>query len=89
MCVSNKRMRASFIYHQITAMFSVISTLLLVGNLIKNLKTINVNDVGMTLALLSVSWGVHAIIHFLEEYFFDFEPLSGSSHVKNNPVRCC
>ena len=80
-------MRASFVYHQITAVLSIIATILIAFDLIKNNNSITVSQVSMNIALLAITWGVHAIIHFLEEYFFDFEPLSGSSKVRNRPIR--
>lgn len=80
-------MRASFVYHQITAVLSIIATILIAFDLIKNKNSITVSQVSMNIALLAIAWGLHAIIHFLEEYFFDFEPLSGSSKVRNRPIR--
>ena len=71
-------MRASFIYHQITAIISIIATLYF----FYNIKYLKVNS----LFLLSISWGIHCIIHFLEEYMYDYEPISGRTIVHDKPV---
>jgi len=80
-------MRASFVYHQITAVMSVIGTLLLLYYAIRNYKTLTSSKIGLSLVVLSISWGIHSVLHFLEEYMFDFEPISGSTKVRNRPIR--
>jgi len=81
-------LRASFIYHQITAMFSIISTIVLIYSLFyyKHNK-INSFQLAIITLILSISWGIHAIIHFLEEYIYDFEPISGNTKVLLKPIR--
>ncbi len=81
-------LRASFIYHQITAAISIFATLVLIYAIFrfKNNK-MNSYSLAVVLFLASISWGVHGIIHFLEEYMFDFEPISGRNKVINKPIR--
>ena len=80
-------MRASFVYHQITAVMSIIGTLVLMYYFVRNRKTLGSANIGYAFLALSVSWGIHGILHFLEEYIFDFEPISGSTTVRNKPIR--
>ena len=81
-------MRASFVYHQITAIISIISTLISLYWMYKNY---NAKDsaykTAIILILLSISWGVHGLIHFWEEVYFDFNPLAGKSTIHDFPVR--
>ncbi len=81
-------LRASFIYHQITAIFSIIATITVIYALYhyKHNK-INSFKLSMIILILSISWGIHAVLHFLEEYIYDFEPISGSMKVLTKPIR--
>ena len=81
-------LRASFIYHQITAVISIIATLIFVYALYKyKSNEMDSYKLFIMFTLLSVSWGIHGIIHFLEEYMFDYEPISGRTKVLNKPIR--
>ena len=48
---------------------------------------INSFKLSMIILILSISWGIHAVLHFLEEYIYDFEPISGSMKVLTKPIR--
>jgi len=78
-------MRASFVYHQITAIVSILITLYLLYLIYK--KQIFGKELINPVLLLSISWGIHGIIHFLEEYIYDFEPISGNTTVLDKPIR--
>ena len=81
-------LRASFIYHQITAMFSIIATIVLIYAMYYyKYNKMNSFQLATIILILSISWGVHAIIHFLEEYIYDFEPVSGSKKILLKPIR--
>lgn len=80
-------MRASFIYHQITAILSVVGTIITIYALIKERKNHPTLIMGLAVIALAISWGIHGIVHFLEEYMFDFEPLSGRVKVLDKPIR--
>ena len=42
---------------------------------------------GFQIGFLALIWGVHTIIHFLEEYMFNFDPINGKMKVINEPIR--
>lgn len=80
-------MRASFIYHQVTAVLEIIATPLVIYYLIKNRKSLSWLQISEPLLKLAIVWGIHCLIHFAEEYIYDFEPISGSTKVLNYPIR--
>ena len=81
-------LRASFIYHQITAFLSIMATIVLIYALYHyKYNKMNSFQLSMIIMVLSISWGIHGIIHFLEEYIYDFEPISGSTKVLVKPIR--
>ncbi len=77
-------MRASFVYHQITAAISIISTFAFFYYLFKPIDK-DPYQIILLLLLLSISWGIHGLIHFWEEVFFDFNPLDGRHKVYDTP----
>ncbi len=82
-------MRASFLYHQITAVISIIATLLFLFSLYYNRQNINLFLISIGLLILSISWGIHGLLHFNEEYIYDFEPISGNTKILHRPVCWC
>ncbi len=79
-------MRPSFIYHQIHVAFTVIAMIFIVIVLFKDYKTTDYSTIAILLLLVGIACGVHAIIHFFEEIYFDFNPMIGKSEVLDNPV---
>lgn len=78
-------MRASFIYHQITAVISILATLFFLFALYREELTSYAIAIG--LLIVSISWGVHALVHFAEEYIYGFEPVSGDTTIHDRPIR--
>ena len=80
--------RTSFVYHQITAVISILATLTLFFGLFKYWKDLNANSIAILLLILSLSWGVHGILHFWEEYLYDFDPLQVRIILKKMLIVC-
>ncbi len=79
-------MRPSFIYHQITSIISIIGSLVALYWILRYYNR-DSYMMAILLLILSISWGVHGLIHFWEEVHFDFNPLVGKSIVHDDPVR--
>ena len=81
-------LRASFIYHQITAILSLIASITAIYAIYRyKYNKLNSFQLSMIIAVVSISWGIHGVIHFLEEYMYDFEPISGSMKILTKPIR--
>ncbi len=66
--------RTSFIYHQIFAVLSLVATVLFLWYW----YVVDLQPQATFLcafSLIVVLWGIHAIIHYLGEQFFGFDPL--------------
>lgn len=50
------------------------------------MKNYNSNEITNSLLLLSIGWGIHSLIHFDEEVYFNFNPLTKNNKVLNNPT---
>ncbi len=81
--------RTSFVYHQITAMTSYLATLVILFAFFKYWKSLKALEIGLLLFILSISWGVHCLLHFWEEYLYDFDPLLGRTKMLEKVIRCC
>ena len=84
-------MRPSFIYHQVSAIMSIIATILSLIWIITSYRQNdnlftgnNLYQLSSILLLLSLTWGVHSLIHHSEEVFFGFNPMTGQSAVLDN-----
>lgn len=81
-------MRTSFISHQIHAIISILTTILVIYLLIyRKREEIDSYELANLLLLLSVSWGIHTLVHFYEEKVYNFDPLAGKWKVNNEPVK--
>ena len=80
-------MRPSFIYHQIHAYFDMVGTIMTLYYFHATWNNFNLRDAIIIILLLSLVFGVHALVHFKEEINFDFNPMVGKSSVLDEPVR--
>ncbi len=74
-------MRPSFIYHQIHAILEILAIMLIIFTMIKNYKSFTLYEYIMLLLVVSITFGIHAVVHFWEEVYFDFNPLIGRSTI--------
>ena len=79
-------MRASFIYHQTTAVISIVATFLFLISIYYNYNSLNLFTISVGLLIVSISWGIHGLLHFCEEFIYNYEPVSGRTKVYNYPV---
>ena len=80
-------MRPSFIYHQIHAVLEIMASLIGIYLIIKNIQNKNFDKVFTMVAILSISWGIHTIIHYWEEVHYEFNPLKGANKVLDFPSK--
>jgi hypothetical protein len=78
-------MRPSYIYHQVHAVTSIIGTLATLYWLIRG-DNRSSYTITLIILLLSLSWGIHALVHFFEEINYDYQPLKGKNIVHDYPV---
>ena len=78
-------MRPSFIYHQIHAVISIIGTIIVLYWLIFG-QNRDSYTAAILILLVSLSWGVHALVHFDEEVHYNYNPLIGKSIVHDEPT---
>ena len=80
-------MRPSYFYHQIAAITGLIGTLLSLLWIYKNCGKSNSQlKIILLFLLISISWGIHTLIHFWGEVYFAFNPLDGKSTAIKDPV---
>jgi len=79
-------MRATFVYHQICAVFSLLGTVIGGWWVITHFTNMDSLKLAMLLLVLSISWGIHALIHFWGEIYYDFSPLMGKDTVYDKPT---
>lgn len=64
-------MRPSFIGHIINGLLMMIATIMLYCNS----ETISRTEMIQIIALLSIAYGIHSILHHYEELHYNFNPL--------------
>lgn len=78
-------MRVSFIVSGLSGTFAFIGTLFILYEVFKNYKNINALKIGELLILISIAFGIHALGHYMEEIYFNFNPLIGNWKIHNYP----
>ena len=79
-------MRPSFIYHQIHAVLEIVVFLFIIYYFYSRWNDISLKNTIFILSLVSIICGIHAILHYFEEIYYDFNPLIGKSKVNDNPI---
>lgn len=79
-------MRPSFIYHQVNAVVSILATIIMLYYFYINRSTSNIFNISIGLFIISIAWGIHSILHYLEEYIYNFNPLEETKESKF-PIR--
>ena len=72
-------MRPSFLGTGINAITATIATVIF----LLNYRTMNNVDMIKILLLISIAFGIHALLHHYEEIYYDFNPLIGKWHIYN------
>lgn len=83
--------RTSFVYHQVAAVLSLVGTVAFVIYIIKGrlIQTGNWGALSMGILLLSAVWGIHGLLHFAEEYVYNYDPLQKRTAMLTEPIRGC
>lgn len=79
-------MRPSFISTGISGTLAFIGTVFILIEIYKNYNNMNLLTIGMLLLLMAIAFGVHAIGHYVEEIYFNFNPLIGKWAINDYPV---
>jgi hypothetical protein len=77
-------MRLSFIFHQISALIGIIATVYLFYLIF--MGKLSSDKIVSLLFLLATAWAIQGILHFAEEYIYDFYPLEGKTDITTTPV---
>lgn len=67
-------MRTSLVCHMLNGLINLVGTIVLIYSF-TNIK-LNYYQIGIGLLILSISWGIHCVLHFYEEYMYNFDPLN-------------
>jgi hypothetical protein len=76
-------MRPSFLAHIINGVIAFIATFMFIFNY----GTFETKDKIIILSLLSIAWGMHAILHHFEEIYYGFNPLKGQNYISDVPLK--
>lgn len=79
-------MRASFLFHQVSAIISLLASIYFLYISAIHWNKIPFYQYASLLFLLATSWGIQSVLYFCEEYFYDFEPISGRITIHTHPV---
>jgi len=79
-------MRASFVHHMISVVLGLIATIYLLYILMIQRSNMKPFQIATLLFLLSITWAIECIIHFAEEFIYDFDPLAGKMEIKTEPM---
>jgi hypothetical protein len=80
--------RPSFIYHQGCAALSIIATIILLPLLFRYKDgRMDFYQLSMYILILSISWGLHGLLHFYEEIHYNYNPLDGRTTILATPTR--
>lgn len=72
-------MRPSFVGHVINGILAFIGTILF----LKYYETFTSEQLVSLVLLLSIAYGVHAILHHYEEIYYDFNPYNNKWTIRN------
>lgn len=78
-------MRPSFIASGVSGVLSFIGTILILYEVFKNYNNISLLKIGELLILISIAFGIHAFGHYMEEIYFNFNPLIGNWRLNDMP----
>lgn len=80
-------MRPSFLYHQIHVPLVFLGAIILFYLLYAGEINFMSYECANLMFLFSIAIGIHALIHFDEEVYFDFNPMAGKSEILDEPIR--
>ena len=81
--------RTSYVYHQVSAVVSLLGTIAFLVYLFKGklLREGKWRELYMGLLIVAIAWGVHGLLHFAEEYMYNYDPLQGRTEMLKEPIR--
>ena len=75
-------MRPSFIMQILNGLTTVIATVLFV----MNYKEMDTETIIKMLFLMSIAFGIHALLHHYEEIYYGYNPLTGKLNIRDTKI---